>query len=95
MGVGSQCYTLAILPLGKTKYLLYRRLGGPQVHSGWVQKIMPPLGVKPQTVQPVAGYYTNYVIPAHTQYKFNECNTKVFTSVISITAFERGYLIAH
>jgi hypothetical protein len=30
------------LPQGKTGYLLYRRLGGPQGWSGQVQKISPP-----------------------------------------------------
>jgi len=30
MEVGGQCHTLAVLPLGKTWYPLYRRLGGPE-----------------------------------------------------------------
>ena len=30
------------LPPGKTRYPLYRRLGGPQVRSGQVRKISPP-----------------------------------------------------
>jgi len=29
------------LPLGKTRYPLYRRLGGPQGRSGEVRKISP------------------------------------------------------
>jgi hypothetical protein len=33
MGVGGQHHTLATLPLGKTWYPLYRRLGGPQGQS--------------------------------------------------------------
>jgi hypothetical protein len=60
MGVGSQCYTLAALPLGKTQYPLYRRLGGPQDHRGWEWKISPPLGKDPWTIQPVASRYTDY-----------------------------------
>jgi hypothetical protein len=32
---------------------LYRRLGGPQGPSGRVQKILPPPGFDPQSVQPV------------------------------------------
>jgi hypothetical protein len=32
------------LPPGKTRYPLYRRLGGPQGRSGQVQKISPPPG---------------------------------------------------
>jgi hypothetical protein len=42
------------LPPGKTRYVLYRRLGGPQSRSGRVRKISPPPGFDTQTVQPVA-----------------------------------------
>jgi len=34
------------LPLGKTRYPLYRRLDGPQGRSGQVQKILPPTGIR-------------------------------------------------
>jgi hypothetical protein len=34
------------LPQGKTRYLLYRRLGGPQCRSGRVRKISPPNGIR-------------------------------------------------
>ena len=40
----------SLLP-GKTRYPLYRRLGGPQGRSGQVQKISPPPGFDPRTVQ--------------------------------------------
>ena len=43
---------------GKTRYPLYRRLGGPQGRSGQVQKISPPSRFEPRTVQPVAIRYT-------------------------------------
>ena len=46
-------------PGKETLYPLYRRLGGPQGQSGWVQKISPPLVFDPLTVQPVASRYTN------------------------------------
>ena len=59
MGVGGQRHTLAVLLPGKTRYILYRRLGGPQGRSGRVWKISPPLGFDPQTVQPVASRYTD------------------------------------
>jgi hypothetical protein len=49
----------AALPPGKTRYPLYRRLGGPQSRSGRVRKISPPPGFDPQTVQPVASRYTD------------------------------------
>ena len=48
------------LLLGKTRYPLYRRLGGPQGRSGQVRKISPPPGFDPQTVQPVASRYTDW-----------------------------------
>jgi hypothetical protein len=59
MGVGGQSHTLATLLAVMTQYPLYRRLGGPQGWSGWVQKILPPLGFDPWTVQPVVSRYAN------------------------------------
>ena len=38
--------TPAALPSGKTRYLFYRRLGGPQGRSRWVQKISPLTGIR-------------------------------------------------
>ena len=57
MGVGGQRHAPAILPPGKTRYPLYRRLGGPQGPSGRVQKISPLPGFDPRTAQPVASHY--------------------------------------
>jgi len=31
--------------------------------SGQAQKILPPAGLNPQNVQPVASHYTNYISP--------------------------------
>ena len=45
--------------LGKTRYPLHRRLGGPQVRSGGVRKISPLSGFDPRTVQPVASRYND------------------------------------
>ena len=67
MGMGSQRHVPAALPPGKTRYPLYRRLGEPQGRSGWVQKISPPPGFDPRTVQPVASRYTDWAIPTHMQ----------------------------
>jgi len=47
------------LPPGKTRYPLYRRLGGPQGRSGRVRKISSPTGFNPRTLQPVASRYTD------------------------------------
>jgi hypothetical protein len=52
-GVGCQHHALAALPPGKTRYPLYRRLGGPHSRSGRVRKISPPPGFDPRTIQPV------------------------------------------
>jgi hypothetical protein len=49
----------AALPPGKTRYPLYRRLGGPQGPSGRVQKISPPPEFDPRTVQLVVSPCTD------------------------------------
>jgi len=68
-GEGSSSRPGHSLPPGKTRYLLYRRLGGPQGWSGQVQKILPPLGFHPWTVQPIASLYTDYATrPTNNQY---------------------------
>jgi hypothetical protein len=59
MAVGGQRHAQADLPPGKTRYLLYRRLGGPQGWSGRMLKISAPPGFDSQTVQPVASRYTD------------------------------------
>ena len=51
----------SFLPPGKTRYPLYRRLGGTQGRSGQVRKISPPPGFDPRIVQPVSSRYTDYV----------------------------------
>ena len=56
-GVGGQSHAPATLPPGKTRYPLYRRLGGLQNRSGRVRKISFPPGFDPRTVQPVASRY--------------------------------------
>ena len=60
--MGGQRHSLAALDPGKTRYPLYRRLGGPQGRSGRVRKIFPPPGFYPRTVQPVASRYTDWAI---------------------------------
>ena len=64
MKVGGWLHAPAALPPGKTRYALYMRLGGPQGRSERVQKISPPSGFDPPTVQPVASLYTDWAIPA-------------------------------
>jgi hypothetical protein len=57
--VGGQRHAPAELPLEKTRYPLYRKLGGPHGRSGQVRKISPPPGLDPRNVQPVASCYTD------------------------------------
>jgi len=61
-GEGSAARPDRTLPPGKTRYPLYRRLGGPQGWSEQVRKISPPPEFDPRTVQPVASRYTDYAI---------------------------------
>ena len=59
-GEGSASRPGRSLPPGKTRYPLYRRLGGLRGPSGQVRKISPPPGFDARTVQPVASRYTDY-----------------------------------
>jgi len=47
------------LPLGKTRYPLYGRLGGPQGRSGWVENLVLT-GIRSWTVQPEVSHYTEW-----------------------------------
>jgi hypothetical protein len=49
-GVDCEHHAPAALPPGKTRYPLYRRLGGPQGQSGRVRKTLPLSGFDPRTV---------------------------------------------
>ena len=64
-GEGSASRPGRSLPPGKTRYPLYRRLGGTQGRSGQVRKISPPPGFDRRTVQPVASRYTDRAFPAN------------------------------
>jgi len=63
------------LPLGKTRYPLNRRLGGPQGRSGQVRSISPPPGFDSRTVQPV--------VPIPTELSRPTC----FKYLVSLNAF--------
>jgi hypothetical protein len=82
MGVGGQNHALAALPLGQTRYPLYRRLGGPQGWSGWVRKISPPTGIQSPDF-PACGkslYWLSYPSP----YINNSRKIKSFTTLYCI-----------
>jgi hypothetical protein len=56
---------ITLTPGEKTRYPLYRRLGGSQDLSGRVRKISAPPEFDARTVQRVASRYTDYAMPAH------------------------------
>ena len=62
--MGGQRHAPAVLPPGKTRFPLCRRLRVPQGQSGRVRKISPSPGLDPRTVQPVTSRYTDWAIPA-------------------------------
>ena len=59
-GEGSASRPGRSLPLAKTRYPLYRRLGEPQGRSGQVRKISPSPRFDPRTAKPVASRYTDW-----------------------------------
>jgi hypothetical protein len=72
MTVGRQRHAPAALPMGKTRYPLLGRLGGPQGRCGRARKISPPPGFDPRTLQPVASRYTDWAIPAHFRNEYQQ-----------------------
>jgi len=63
------------LPPGKTRYPLYRRLGGPQGRSGRAENLVPT-GIRSRTVQPVASRYTDWATrPKIKKYNNNNIHT--------------------
>jgi hypothetical protein len=66
-GEGSASRPDRILPPGKNRYPLCRRLGGPQGRSAQVGKISPTPGFDPRTVHPVGSRYTDYATRPPTQ----------------------------
>ena len=59
MGVGDQPTPRPLLPPGKTRYPLYRRLGGPQDRSGRAENLVPT-GILSRTVQPLVSRYADW-----------------------------------
>jgi len=67
------------LPPGKTRYLLDRRMGGPQRRSGREENLVPT-GIRSRTVQHVVSRYTDWA----TRPTVNICVTGKILNVISI-----------
>jgi len=70
------------LPPGKTRFPLYRRLGGPQSRSGQLRKISSPPGFDLRTVQPVVNRYTDWATYSHVycriQWKINRITLSAY-----------------
>ena len=58
MMVDCKCHSRAALSSEKTRYRLYRWMGGPRAGLEGCGKF------DPRTVEPVASRYTDYAIPA-------------------------------
>ena len=71
------------LPAGKTRYPLYRRLGGPQSRSGWAENLVPT-GIRSRTAQPVAQslYQLSYRVHAYLLRRMQYVGT-----ILVLTAF--------
>ena len=96
MGEGGQRHAPTALPPGKTRYPLYRRLGGPHSRSRRVRKISPPPGFDPRTVKPVASRCTDWAIPAHIQVLTELiCNMWFFCHDYNLVAAHPSSPVAH
>ena len=75
--MGGQRHAPVALPPGKTRYPLYRRLGGPH-GPFWTGAE----NLDPRTVQPVASRYTDWAIAAHIGSELNQMVTNDITERI-------------
>jgi len=58
-GWGVSPTPLPLLSPGKTRYPLYRRLGGPHSQSGWAVNLIPT-SIRSRTIQPLVSCYTDW-----------------------------------
>ena len=71
-GEGSASRPGRSLPLGKTRYPLYKRLGGSQGQSGQVRKISPPSRIRsPDRPAPSQSLYNYATRPTLYRYRDN------------------------
>jgi hypothetical protein len=97
MWVGGQHHVPAALPPGKTRYPLYRRLGGLQwpVWTGAENLAPPPPGFDPRTVQTVASRYNDWNFEASIPYSHVKLCTRqsAFLSQVSSHCWRFGVSI--
>ena len=75
MGVGGQLHAPAASAPGKTRYPLYRGLGGPQGQSGWAENLVP-IGIQSRTVQPTVSRYTDWATQPTPKWHMSNRNNK-------------------
>ena len=63
-------------PGKETQYPLYRKVGGPQGRSRRAQKLSPPKGLNPWTVQPLVSCYTDWATAEPSQQAPVNCLNK-------------------
>jgi hypothetical protein len=81
---------------GKTRYPLYRRLGGHQGRSGQMRKISPPPGFDRWTFQPVVSRYTDWATrPTRSVYREAISTWEVIWDVIEILLNFYAHLSEH
>ena len=88
-GVGGQRHAPAALSPGKTRYPLYRRLGGPQGRSGQVRKISPPTGIRSpdRPARSQSLYGPSYPGPTYMRHDTNK-KSEIQPSPVRVTQME-------
>jgi hypothetical protein len=97
MEVDGQRHAPATLSPGKTRYPLYRRLGGPYSRYGRVRKISSPPRFDRLTVQAVASRYTDWAIhnlnKIQTNFTYKAKRKLEITTTLIANALVRKYNI--
>jgi hypothetical protein len=78
------------LPLGKTRYPLYSRPGGPQGRSGRAENLVPT-GIRSRTVQPIAQSLYQLSYPAHNI--DNSCGKTVRSQHVQLPVQGRKFIL--
>ena len=81
------------LPPGKTRYPFYRRLGGPQGRSGWMENLVPTR-IRSRTVQPVVSRYTDWATRP-TLWHIRTINSIWWLDAFCLMAWEHQCCVIH
>ena len=93
-GEWSSAHPGRTLPLGKTRYPFYRRLGGPEGRSGRVENFIPT-GIRSRTVQPVAQSLCRLSYRAYILFNNSRIHIKTLKTLVhvSITRSSSGSIL--